>query len=90
MRYSFRSPRHAPQDRSPACRWARMDFLDSAASVVDPAAPPELSPDGRWWWDGAAWTSIKARGAARNAARTARIDRARRPRPMRWLAHQDR
>jgi hypothetical protein len=31
------------------------------------AAPPQLSPDGRWWWNGAQW--VPAAPAAPPAAR---------------------
>lgn len=25
-----------------------------------PAGPPQMSPDGRWWWNGAQWVQVQA------------------------------
>jgi hypothetical protein len=39
-------------------------------SQQDPAtAPPQYSPDGRWWWDGARWVPTQ-QPAARRSGRT--------------------
>jgi hypothetical protein len=31
--------------------------------VTSPSAPPQLSPDGHWWWDGAEWVPADQRPA---------------------------
>ena len=33
-------------------------------SHVPAAAPPQLSPDGRWWWDGQRWQPVPQPGSA--------------------------
>jgi hypothetical protein len=32
-------------------------FGDLMTVTPTPPAPPQLSPDGQWWWDGTTWTS---------------------------------
>ena len=34
-----------------------------------PGAPPQLSPDGQWWWDGAGWQPVAARARRPTAGR---------------------
>lgn len=31
-----------------------------------PTAPPQYSPDGRWWWDGSQWVPVPRPGARRS------------------------
>src|SRR3954452_17229393 len=31
--------------------------------VTQPSAPPQLSPDGLWWWNGAEWVPADQRSA---------------------------
>jgi hypothetical protein len=37
------------------------------------SAPPQYSPDGRWWWDGEQWLSVSPPVPARARQRPARI-----------------
>jgi S1-C subfamily serine protease len=35
---------------------------------LDGSAPPQLSPDGRWWWDGRRWVAVTPAAVARRPA----------------------
>jgi hypothetical protein len=35
-------------------------FQEFLLRELAPAAPGPLSPDGQWWWDGAAWQPVRS------------------------------
>lgn len=36
--------------------------------LAGPVAPPQLSPDGHWWWDGSGWVPADQRSTSPNAS----------------------